>query len=412
MPRIPRDELPDSSLAFRKYGYAFIGRRCERFGSDIFETRLLGKRWYCVRGADAARMFYVPNRFTRRGGLPPSALKLLQDEGSVATLDAQAHRQRKLMFMALMVPARLDALARLAADGLRGRARQWRQGSRLQLHDVFRSILCEAASVWIGIPYSAQDVRRLTHECAQMIDNAGTLGPANWRARWLRRRTERFLRGLVGDVRAGRLELPPDSPLRAIAAHRGTDGALLTPAVAAVELLNLLRPTVAIARFMTFAALALHQHRESAAWLLADEAHLEPFVQEVRRFYPFFPAVAGVARGSFAWREFRFQAGDRFILDLYGTNHDPRLWPAPETFLPQRFIGWAGDAFTLIPQGGGDYYENHRCAGEWLTIAVMKAMLRTLVHEVRYEVPPQDLRVRLSRMPALPESGLVVIAKA
>lgn len=410
MPGIPRDGLPDSSLAFKRFGYGFIGRRCERFDSDIFETRLLGKRWYCVRGAEAARMFYEPGRFTRRGALPSFALRLLQDEGSVATLDAEAHRQRKQMFLALMTPGHVDSLAGSAAEGLRRRAQQWRQGSRFRLHEVFRLVLCEAACAWIGIAAGEDDVQRLARQCGTMIDHEGSVGPPNWLARLERRRTEHFLRRQVEDLRAGRREVPPRSPIHAIGTHRDPDGSLLAPEIAAVELLNLLRPTIAIARFMAFAALALHRHPANAPRLAADDAYLESFVQEVRRFYPFFPAVAGIACVPFTWRGFAFGAGDRFILDLYGTDHDPRSWREAARFRPERFLGWEGDAFSMIPQGGGDYRQNHRCAGEWLTIRVMKAMLRTLVRDLHYEVPPQDLRVKLSRMPALPESGFVVVA--
>lgn len=108
----------------------------------------------------------------------------------------------------------------------------------------------------------------------------------------------------------------PSGAAHFIAFHRGEDGAWLPPRIDAIEMLNILRPTVAIARFMTLAALALHQHPDSRDWLAADDAHLETFVQEVRRTSPFFPIVAGVARGPFAWRDVAFQAGDRFVLDF------------------------------------------------------------------------------------------------
>ena len=71
-------------------------------------------------------------------------------------------------------------------------------------------------------------------------------------------------------------------------------------------------------------------------------------------------------------------------------------------------MGWQGDPYTLIPQGGGDHYFNHRCAGEWLTIAVMKEAVKALTKQIDYDVPPQDLTVNLSRMPALPESRFVI----
>src|SRR3546814_13072560 len=87
--------------------------------------------------------------------------------------------------------------------------------------------------------------------------------------------------------------------------------------------------------------------------LRASTAYCEPFVQEVRRFYPFFPAVAGRARERFFWRGHRFAAGDRAILDLYGTNHHPGLWPEPERFRPERFSGRTPPHSALILQGGG-----------------------------------------------------------
>jgi hypothetical protein len=50
------------------------------------------------------------------------------------------------------------------------------------------------------------------------------------------------------------------------------------------------------------------------------------FVQEVRRFYPFFPFVAAVVKKDFTWKGFEFKEGTLTFLDLYGTNHDPEVW--------------------------------------------------------------------------------------
>ncbi len=56
MTSVPRDPLPDATLALLRDGYRFIPRRCERFGSDLFETRLLLRRAVCMRGPEAARL--------------------------------------------------------------------------------------------------------------------------------------------------------------------------------------------------------------------------------------------------------------------------------------------------------------------------------------------------------------------
>ena len=95
------------------------------------------------------------------------------------------------------------------------------------------------------------------------------------------------------------------------------------------------------------------------------------------------------------------------LLDLYGTNHDPRFWERPERFHPERFRDWRGNPYSFIPQGGGDHLTGHRCGGEWATIEVMKARVRELLG-MRYDVPDQDLRVPLSRMPTQLSSRMVL----
>lgn len=179
--------------------------------------------------------------------------------------------------------------------------------------------------------------------------------------------------------------------------------------VAAVELLNLLRPTVAVSVYVVFVAHALQARPSCRERLAAGEpGYDERFVHEVRRYYPFFPAVAARVRQDFAWQGYRFPAGTRVLLDLYGTNHDPRTWDAPEAFAPDRFLGWDGSAFNFIPQGGGDHLTNHRCAGEWIAIALMKQAAHLLAARLDYEVPEQDLRVDDKRLPALPRSRFVM----
>jgi fatty-acid peroxygenase len=95
------------------------------------------------------------------------------------------------------------------------------------------------------------------------------------------------------------------------------------------------------------------------------------------------------------------------LLDVYGTNHDPRRWPDPEEFRPDRFRAAAPTAFDVIPQGAGAHADGHRCPGEAITIALMKAATRHLLR-LRYDVPAQDLRIDLATIPALPASGFVI----
>lgn len=407
----PRDRAFDNTLRMLADPYRFVSARCAQLGSDVIETRIMLRNAVCAVGEEAARVFYHPDRFTRRGALPPTALLLLQDRGSAATLDADAHRHRKRMLLSLMTPDRINALSAGVAESWRRQLDRWeQQGRTIAIANEVPRILCRAVCRWAGVPLDEAEVEQRTRELAAMYEGAGAVGPRNWRGQLLRARTERWARGLITRVRNRELAVPEDTPLHIIASHRDLDGKPLRTAHAAVELINLLRPTVAVERFVTFAAHALHEHPESRERLTSDEEpeYLDWFVQEVRRFYPFFPLVAGRARTAFDWRGHRFPKGTWMLLDLYGTNHDARIWKQPETFWPERFGDGNVSAFNLIPQGGGDPYVNHRCAGEWITIEIMKRAVRMLTKEMRYTVPPQDLRIDMARMPAIPRSRFVI----
>jgi fatty-acid peroxygenase len=195
-----------------------------------------------------------------------------------------------------------------------------------------------------------------------------------------------------------------------IASHQDPNGRELPADVAGVELINMLRPTVAIARYIVFGALALHQHPQYRDALAEGGDAALNFVQEVRRFYPFIPAMGGIALAPFEWRGHQFNEGDWVLLDIYGTNHDPRLWDQPNRFRPERFEGWQGNAYTLIPQGGGDHFTTHRCPGEWITIGLIRTLLGLYVSSMRCEVPRQNMWIDLSSMPAMPASGFVISA--
>lgn len=411
---IPRARVPDNTLALLTSGYGFIADRCRRYHTDVFATRLMLKPVYCALGEDAARMFYEPGRFTRRGGIPMTTVELLQDKGSVALLDGPAHFARKQLFMALMTPTAIARLVDRLVEEWRAALPAWERQGAVVLDDAIAAVLCRAVCAWAGVPLAAAAVAERTREFAAMIDGAGAMGPRNWRGLLLRRRTEHWMRRIVARVRAGTLDVPEGSPAHAIAWHRDLDGELLEPAEAVVELLNILRPTVAVGRYITFAALALHEHPECRQRLeqeLRDgdgSDYLEGFAQEVRRYYPFFTLIGGRALQAFMWRDRYFPVGTWFLLDLYGTNHDARLWEEPTAFRPERFHRSEGNAFSLIPQGGGDHYVNHRCPGESPTVALIEAATRLLVTGMRYDVPEQDLRIDLGRMPALPKSRFII----
>ncbi|MEV0726635.1 cytochrome P450 [Micromonospora purpureochromogenes] len=404
----PVDRSPESSLAFLREGYRYIGSRCDRYGSDIFQTRLLLERTICLRGRPATVLFYDPERFQRDGAMPKRGQRTLTGRGGVQGLDGSAHTDRKAMLLSIMTPSAVRQLGQLFADEWAARIPVWERSGPVVLYDEVGRMLTRAVCAWAGVPLASSEVVRRTDQLHAMIDAPAALGPRHWRGLLGRRRGERWAGDVVERARVGTLPAPEGSALRAIAEYRDPQGRLLPRRVAAVELLNVLRPTVAVDRYVVFAALALHDHPTWRERVRAGDEATECFVQEVRRYYPFFPVTAARVRRSFDWQGHHFPRGRRVLLDLYGTNHHPDLWPEPERFRPERFAGWRDDPYGFVPQGGGEHLGGHRCAGEWITIELMKRAVTMLTTAMRYEVPPQNLALNLGRMPTLPPSGFVI----
>ncbi|NEA27399.1 cytochrome P450 [Actinomadura bangladeshensis] len=399
--------VPDETLPLLARPYGLLSARARHLDADVYDTRMLLQKTTCMTGADAARVFYDPDRFVREGAAPRRLRVTLFGERGVQGLDGRRHAARKQMFMSLMAPEARDELRGLVARFWRERIRDWRAARQVELFDEVSELLCRAVCAWTVVPLAARQVPEITRLLVALIEAPAAVGPRYLRGRAARKLADRWA---AAHVARARERGERGSALDEIAAYRDTDGNLLPVDVAAVELLNVLRPTVAVARFVVFAAMALHGAPEWRHKLAADDDPelLEAFVQEVRRFYPFFPLVAARTARDFEWRGHRFPKGRRVLLDLHGTDHDPRLWDRPEQFRPERFIGREPDAYTLIPQGGGDHYEGHRCAGEWITKDVMKVAVTALTRWMTYFVPAQDLSIRPWRAPAIPSSRFII----
>jgi fatty-acid peroxygenase len=390
-------------LGFFVEGYGWLPNRRRRTSDGVVETRLLGKRVTALCGPDAARFFYDEANIHRHGAVPGPVQDTLFGRGGVHGLDGVDHRLRKAMFMSMLTGDGVALLERYATEAWAEAATSWATRDRVVLFDEAARVLARAVAPWAGIPPDES----LATDLVSMVDGFATVGPRRRRARRARTRREYWLEGVIARARA-KADAPAGSALAAIAEHTGATGEPLDEHVAAVELINVLRPTVAVCWFVTFAAHALHlwpEHRDRLRD--GDPAYAEAFAHEVRRFYPFAPFVGGRATHDLEWDGHRVPAGSMVLLDVYGQNHHPLMWPDPYGFAPGRFLDRRIGPYELIPQGGGDPLTGHRCPGEMVTVALLRALL-PLLARLDYEVPSQDMTIPLGRVPTRPRSGMVL----
>lgn len=406
MPGFPRDPAPDATIALWREGYGFISRRCNQLGSDVFHTRVMCRPVLCARGAEAAEVFYSGDRFTRKGAMPPTTVRLLQDKGSVQSLDGQAHRHRKAMFVGILLDdGQIERLLEDLRHELRSALSNWEKGGSVNLVDEMVKVLTSAGARWVQLPAGERSTEELASELGAMVANAGRFGPRAWRALMMRARHERYIRSVVRRIRDGSLKVPPSAPIRIIAEHRDMAGQVLSEDEATVEIINLLRPIVAVAWFVGHVAIALDRHPGWRETLQAEDDWIEPFVEEVRRVYPFFPLIGGRARIAFDWQGERVPKGTWMLLDIYGTNHHPELFPEPFRFAPERHLSWRDQSYAFIPHGGGPVRETHRCPGERATVEIMKTATALLTRSMSYRLRPTG-GLPMTRYPGTPIEGV------
>ena len=395
----------DSAVNILIKGYPNFQDQFEKENTDILNKHLLLKKTIVLRGEEAAAVFYDQDKFQRKGATPKRFQKTLFGEGGVQGLDGEAHIKRKALFMQCMTKDSIASLNEKFLEYLKDYSKKWERQEEVVLFKEMEEILMQAACSWVGVMLYPHEVKNKTALMSMMIDASGGVGLRHYKGRLARKKAEAWLMAMVEEVRA---KNPSEEKtiLEEFCFYEDPNGELLDERVVAVEVLNLLRPIVAIARYITFAALALHQYPQYIERLRKNDdgklAH--QFVQEVRRFYPFFPFVAAKVKQKFNWRGETFPKGRRVLLDLYATNHDSKIWTNPSAFYAERFMDWDESPFNFIPQGGGDHYHNHRCAGEWITIGITTAAVDFLVNEIQYDVLKQDLEIKMNRIPAIPES--------
>jgi fatty-acid peroxygenase len=217
-------------------------------------------------------------------------------------------------------------------------------------------------------------------------------------------------------VRSGTRRAPPGSVLDRVATETDEHGHLLDAHTAGVELLNILRPAVALARLATFVAVELLQHPE---WRdrLRDEVRerhdsvggplATAFAQEVCRLAPFVPMLAAVTSRPSTYVGSPVPAGRQVLLDVVATNRAHATWADPHTFDPTRFLDTGAEwSDHFVPQGHGRPESGHRCPGELIAVGLLSLTASRLALLDATAAADRDPGWSWRRRPTMPRSGV------
>lgn len=419
MEKVPEIKIKLTDVTERlDEGYLLLSELRKEANAPVVKARLLNKEVIAIYGKEAAKKFYDPRNFKREGAMPKIVLKTLFGENGVQTLDGQAHEHRKTIFMDLMTPKRMEEYHRILDKNLTQKLD--RQQGQFELFDLAKDVLFRSICEWAGIDLSQltkKEVDQLAEYQISMISSAVTNPATHIKGIDNRKKSEKWAQSLIENARINPVAGKEDVALYAFAKATDDHGELLPIDVAAVELLNVIRPTVALTVWIALMGHALFSRPDIYQRLHAEFDQLQDsFIQEMRRYYPFFPMLPAFAIQDVEVDGYLIPKDSWVVLDLYGTNHDDRMIETPEVFRISRYLGKEkhisyDEEYEMIAQGGGEFKTMHRCAGEWITLHTLRAFSDQLVNKYQFSIPEQDWSIPMNQFPTYPKSKALLIKK-
>jgi cytochrome P450 len=144
--------------------------------------------------------------------------------------------------------------------------------------------------------------------------------------------------------------------------------------------------------------------RESLA--AADDEYLDATIKETLRARPVLVDVARKLSAPTRIGGYELPAGSFVLAAIAAVHYREDLFPAPQEFRPERFLGGKPNAYAWIPFGGGV----RRCIGAAFAEYEMRIVLRTILERAELSAPdPRPERVKVRNITLAPGRGARVV---
>jgi len=348
-------------------------------------------------------------------------------ERSFMLADGDAHRRGRAL-LARLYTAEATAHHRDAVRALAEReVASWPTNAPLALHPRLRALTLRVILATLLGPDLDARAPELHARLLAMLSIAEgvllSLPPLRrvpgQRGRWRRFLRERaavdaLLQRLIAERR--RAGGPGDDGLGALLAARGEDGAPLPTEYVRDSLMSLIlagHETTSAELAWTFQLLA---HHPAAQGALAEElaadaggARLTATIQETLRHRPVFVfAIPRAVKRPVEVGGWTHLPPAHLLVCVYLLHHDPRLFPQPQRFRPERFLGAEPDGAAWLPWGGG----RKRCLGWRLAFLELETIVAAAL--ARFAIEPAAAapeRARWRSVIVTPHRGCRVVLR-
>lgn len=326
-----------------------------------------------------------------------STVRPIVGEGSFMLLDRDEHLDGRKLILPVFHAKAVASHAELVAEVTRREVACWPRDTPFALHPRLRALTLETILRTIVGASDCLSGDRLyalrDHLLAMLSVTASAVfpepllrhGPGQrvWK-RFLRDRAEvdELIYAIVED-RGHEQGSGGNDVLSMLLAAHNTDGSAMSPRQVRDNLMSIVlagHETTASELAWAFQLLA-HNPRVLEKLIEeidsdAGEEYLTATIKEVLRHRPVFLfSIPRAVKQPLEIGGWTYRPPTQLLGCIYLVHHDPELYPQPQEFRPERFLGASPGTYTWLPWGGG----RKRCPGLHLAMLEMKTVLRTVL---------------------------------
>ncbi len=419
---------PPGALGLRNlYGFStnaleFLTHLRARYG-DIVRLKLLGKPWFLISHPDDIESVLVKHSKIMVRDEYVTILERTLGLGLLTSDGELWRRQRRLMasaFTPKKIRGYAEAMVRVADHGLRA----WRHGAEINLHQEMSRVTMEVvAEVLFGAGISPADVVTV-REAMDVINEfyanspeaiaklpAWVPTPRNRRMTRAVEAIDALLYRIIKERRSS--EAPIDDLLSTLLAAQDDDGASMSDQQLRDEAVTLFlagHETTSLALSHTLYALSKYPdvgrrvYQEVRA-VLGDRpptaedvdslVYTGRVLKESMRLYPPVWTTGREAGEDVVIGGYHVPKGAQLLLSQWVVHRDPRWFPNPEAFDPDRWKGTDDlPRFAYFPFGGGPRV----CIGNHFAMMEATLLLTIIVQRFQLDLLPGE---RLSFSPSV-----------
>jgi cytochrome P450 len=431
--RAPERRLPPSPPFPKSIQTALWSRQArrllyscqDRFG-DMFTLRVAYEgTWVMLADPDAVKQVFTGDPKVFHAGEGNQILAPILGRNSLLVLDEKPHMSQRKLLLPPFHGARMQGYEQTMSEIAQREIETWPTGTPYQLRPRMQAMTLEIILQTVFGVRGGERMGELRAALREFLDLTTDpkillpvllIGPGRVRGFGpFRRRIERvdeLIYREIAERRAADDVEERDDVLSMLVAARHEDGSPMRDEEMRDELLTLLvagHETTATSLSWAIERLTRNPdklERLRAELLEGREEYLTATIQETLRLRPVISIVLRKLTEAVEIGGYELPAGISVAPCVYLVHRNPEIYPEPQRFLPERFLGNPPGTYTWIPFGGGV----RRCLGASFAQFEMAVVLKELVkrHQIR-PVNPKPERVFRRAITETPRHNAEVI---